>query len=98
LVQSDYVPKIINGYINGMRTKEIAESLDIGQSTVLRWIKKYNNKEVTIDEIPDHPHHYLIETPNGKTSRGVCKHCLIQKDFNNVGHANIAWLRNKDLT
>jgi len=98
LIQSDYVPKIINGYINGMKTKDIAEYLGIGQSTVQRWVKKYNDKKVLVKEIPDHPHHYLIETPNGKISQGICKYCLLQKDFNNVGQANIAWLKNKDLT
>lgn len=28
-------------------------------------------------------HHWIIETPNGRESRGVCKHCGKQKGFVN---------------
>ena len=28
-------------------------------------------------------HHWVIETPNGPTSRGVCKKCGTQRDFQN---------------
>lgn len=28
-------------------------------------------------------HHWIIESPNGRESRGVCKHCGLQKEFVN---------------
>lgn len=32
-------------------------------------------------------HYWLIETPKGPISRGVCKHCGVEKDFyNSVRH------------
>ena len=98
MVQHDYISKIINGDKNGISTRDIAKLLEVRDRTVQRWIKKYKDKKVSVKAIPEHPHHYVIETPNGQTSKGICKHCLIQREFNNVGQANIAWLRNKDLT
>jgi hypothetical protein len=29
-------------------------------------------------------HHWLLETPNGPTARGVCKYCGENKDFYNT--------------
>jgi hypothetical protein len=29
-------------------------------------------------------HHWIIETPDGPVSRGVCKHCKAEKYFDNV--------------
>ena len=31
------------------------------------------------------PHHYVIATPNGVTSRGVCKRCGTERQFPNAG-------------
>ncbi|MDD5082496.1 MAG: hypothetical protein PHU08_03885 [Dehalococcoidales bacterium] len=28
-------------------------------------------------------HHWVIETPDGPSSRGVCKYCGTEKEFNN---------------
>lgn len=28
-------------------------------------------------------HHWIIATPNGHTSRGICKHCGSERDFEN---------------
>lgn len=30
-------------------------------------------------------HHWMIETPNGVTSRGVCKRCGLERDFPSAG-------------
>jgi hypothetical protein len=39
---------------------------------------------------PDHFHHWKIEEPNGQQSRGVCKHCGMEKVFKN-------WLSDGDF-
>lgn len=31
----------------------------------------------------DHAHRWIIETPNGPESRGVCKVCKVEKAFRN---------------
>jgi hypothetical protein len=31
----------------------------------------------------DHAHRWVIETPNGPESRGVCKICRVEKGFKN---------------
>ena len=30
-----------------------------------------------------HAHHWSIESPNGSTSKGVCKNCGARKEFSN---------------
>jgi len=30
------------------------------------------------------PHHWIIESPNGPTSRGVCKLCSAEREFANA--------------
>lgn len=51
------------------------------------------NETVTKPEAktkPDHFHHWLIESPNGETSRGVCKICGATREFRN-------WLPDADF-
>ena len=43
----------------------------------------------TVDEIEGPQavrcrHHWVIESPQGATSRGVCKHCDAQREFYNA--------------
>ena len=35
------------------------------------------------EEEADHGHHWLIENPNGPTSRGTCKVCGVIREFKN---------------
>lgn len=42
-----------------------------------------NSKEAGGISTPEHFHRWSIDTPNGPTSRGVCKHCGAQKEFRN---------------
>ena len=40
-----------------------------------------------IDRIQEKPvciHHWLIETANRPTSRGICKYCGAEKEFSNI--------------
>lgn len=36
-----------------------------------------------VTEMSDCVHHWVIESPGGRESRGVCKRCSVQKGFAN---------------
>ena len=44
---------------------------------------------VRFDE-PECRHHWLIETPHGATSWGICKHCGARREFSNSA-ADALW-------
>jgi hypothetical protein len=47
-----------------------------------------------VDEIPPVcVHRWVIESPNGETSRGVCRYCGAEKDFPNAAEDGL-WERN----
>ena len=39
--------------------------------------------EIEVAERPNGAHHWVIASPNGAMSRGVCKNCGIEKEFPN---------------
>ena len=48
-----------------------------------------------LEAVPEEPiarglcrHYWVIESPKGPTSRGVCKLCGAEKEFNNYGAAS----------
>ena len=47
----------------------------------------------TPDTKPSCAHHWVIATPNGETSRGVCKVCGTEKEFPNSAE-DWLWERN----
>lgn len=52
--------------------------------------------EVAVEEIAMEPvcrHRWVIETPNGETSQGVCRVCGSKKDFPNAAEDGL-WERN----
>lgn len=50
------------------------EALREGQSAV---------QEASLPETPECRHYWLIESPHGPTSLGICKYCGAQKEFRN---------------
>lgn len=42
-----------------------------------------NQEESSHDSLPDCAHHWVIEPPNGLTSRGTCLKCGAVQDFRN---------------
>ena len=76
---------IINGHRNGIVTNEISRITGYARSTCQRWVNRYKKKEIRFKGIPSHPHHFIVDTPNGPISRGVCKICLEVKDHYNSG-------------
>jgi len=89
----DFRMAIINGHRNGIATNEIARITGYARSTCQRWVNRYKNKEIRFRHIPEHPHHFIIDSPNGPISRGVCKICLEVKS-----HYNSATIWDKKTT
>ena len=53
--------------------------------------------EQTIEQSPPNQkcnHYWIIEPPRGPISRGVCKHCGEEKEFNNIFTAT--WYDDED--
>ena len=40
-------------------------------------------------------HHWIIESPNGANSRGVCKHCGAHRDFINFVDIKRDWRKRR---
>ena len=36
-----------------------------------------------------HIHHWVIESPDGKYSTGICKHCGMRRQFHNYTDTNL---------
>lgn len=49
--------------------------------------------ETPIPEAPVCIHRWVIETPNGETSKGVCRYCGAEKEFPNAAEDGL-WERN----
>lgn len=43
-------------------------------------------------------HYWIIESPNGPTSRGVCKLCGAEKEFRNSFPESLLWERERSLS
>ena len=41
-------------------------------------------------------HHWIIETPDGPLSKGVCRLCGEERDFNNSTDDKYTWPLNRD--
>ena len=78
---------IINGVeVHNLTVQDIKRYMDVSESTVFSWLKKYRDGRVTKEEIfpiPEHQHYFTVDTPNGRTSRGVCTKCGEVRDFFN---------------
>jgi len=49
--------------------------------------------ETPLTETPTCIHRWVIETPNGEMSRGVCRYCGAEKEFPNAAEDGL-WERN----
>ena len=59
------------GYIKINKPEILVEEEDNGESCIItsEGIQRY--------------HHFKIDTPSGRYSKGVCKHCKLEKIFDN---------------
>jgi len=56
------------------------------------------DKSVSVTACVNSAHHWVIDSPDGPTSLGVCKHCGREKEFNNSSAPDRGgWNSNADL-
>ena len=85
---------IINGVeVHDLTVQEIKRYMGLSESTIFSWLQKYRSGRVTEEEIfpiPEHQHFFTVDTPNGRTSRGVCtKCCEVKHFFNSIDMLNV---------
>ena len=85
---------IINGVeVHNLTVQDIKRYMGVSEATVFSWLQKYRDGRVTKEEIfpiPEHQHYFTVDTPNGRTSRGVCTKCGEVRDFfNSIENLNI---------
>ena len=74
----------------GMGVMELSRKYKVPPSTLRAWIKRLN-----------HPHYWVIESPQGPTSKGKCQICGYTQEFSNAIDTNIwtnsrrGWVRPK---
>ena len=67
---------IVNGFRNGLSLQEISDATGCPKSTCHYWVKSFKKGNIEDPQIEEHSHYYILESPNGKTSKGICKYCL----------------------
>jgi len=74
----------------GLTVREPALELEVPLKTAQDWVYRgaapsIVNQDRLTAYIHSHcAHHWVIATPNGPTSEGVCKRCVHQKEFQNT--------------
>ena len=89
-----YSPELVSsallGYIRGYPQRAIAEMLRIPRGTLRYWIDAFDEGRLD-PEAREHDHHWIIGSPQGPESSGICKICFDQRDFKNSLEANVQW-------
>ena len=73
----------------GLSARELARLLGVGHSTVEDWLYKgAQPKPQNLDNLNNFitaacAHHWVIESPNGPLSEGVCQRCGERREFSN---------------
>jgi len=77
--------KVLSDFETGMGVMALSRKHNIPKSTIQGWIK-----------LKEHPHHWIIASPNGPTSIGRCKICgEVKQDFSNTVEGNGHWMTGK---
>lgn len=91
----------ILGHRAGYSQRVISSHIDVPRTTVRSWIykmasRKPGNKFPFSIEPFRHDHYWVIESPNGPMSEGVCKVCFEGRQFHNSDETNAyTWARRK---
>ena len=81
----------------GLTVRELAVQLEAPLKTVEDWVYRgvvpsLENRDRLVEFIKTEcKHHWLIETPNGPVSEGVCQRCGEKRGFMNSG-ASTPWV------
>jgi len=75
--------------------RELAAELGVPLKTVQDWayrgVMPSLSNQQKLDEFLPCPHHWIIDRPNGRLSRGVCQLCQEVREFENSINAN-TWI------
>ena len=82
----------------GLSVRELALQMEAPLKTVEDWAYRgvapspVNKKR--LDDFVEHEctHHWVIESPNGPLSAGVCQRCGGEREFENSGQPTSPWL------
>jgi len=55
----------------------------MGKTTTIEKTKPAQADGPAVPDVPTCQHHWIIETPQGATSRGYCKRCGEEREFRN---------------
>ncbi len=71
----------------GLSVRQLAAELEVPLKTVQDWVYRGvapspANQE-KLDEVVDCMHHWVIERANGPISKGTCRVCGEEREFNN---------------
>ena len=77
-------------YRAGSSQREISEIMEIPRSTIRGWLSSFDSGRIG-SRVGDHSHIWIIDSPNGAFSTGICSICFNAKDFPNYGRNNTYW-------
>ena len=77
-------------YRAGSSQREISEIMEIPRSTIRGWLSSFDSGRIG-SRVGDHSHIWIIDSPNGAFSTGICSICFNAKDFPNYGRSNTYW-------
>ena len=81
----------------GLSARGLARLLEVPRTTVQDWVYRgavpsRGNAERLNDFITNNcAHHWVIDSPNGPTSEGVCQRCGEKREFTNSAETTSVW-------
>jgi len=89
-----YPPALVSsallGHIQGRPQRLIANMLQVPRGTLRYWIDAFDEGRVG-PEGREHAHHWIIDSPQGPRSSGICKVCFDRRDFENSLEDSVRW-------
>ncbi len=71
----------------GLSVRQLAAELEVPLKTVQDWVYRgvapSPANQAKLDEVVDCKHHWAIERANGPISKGTCRVCGEEREFNN---------------
>ena len=78
-----------------LSVRQLAEGLDVPLKTAQDWVygryKPSPENQEKLDAFMACTHHWVIMSPAGPTSEGVCQTCGEKRDFTNSAEATSMW-------
>ena len=89
-----YPPALVSsallGHIQGRPQRLIANMLQVPRGTLRYWFEAFDKGRLVL-EAREHGHHWVIDSPSGSESSGICKICFDKRDFKNSLEVNLRW-------